>query len=72
MTTIMTVEISDDLRVHVCDGQNPHILIERLDAGLVRIEAREVRHLAEVLILAGGDLAALAVDDLEASNERTD
>lgn len=57
--SIMTVELSDTLHVHICNSGDPHILIERLGAGLVRIEPREVRHLSDVLCLAGGDLAAL-------------
>lgn len=60
MATIMTVEISDTLHVHVCNTDDQHILIERVGAGLVRIEPREVRYLSDVLCLAGGDLAALA------------
>ena len=60
MGQIMTVEISDTLHVHVCNSDDPHVLIERIDGGLVRIEPREVRHLSDVLCLAGGDLAALA------------
>jgi len=59
MATIMTVELNDTLRVHVCNSDDPHIRIERIGADLVRIEANEVRHLVEVLTLAGGDLAAL-------------
>lgn len=61
--SIMTVEINDTLHVHLCDGDDPHVLIERVGAALVRIEGNEIRHLSDVLCLVGGDLAALAVDD---------
>lgn len=64
MTTIMTIPIgkSDEATLHVDvrNGDDPHIYIHREGAGLVRVEPHEVRHLAEVLTLAGGDLAALA------------
>jgi len=59
MSSLMTVELNDTLHAHVCDADDPHIRIERVGADLVRIEANEVRHLVEVLTLAGGDLAAL-------------
>ena len=65
MATIMTIELSDTLHVHVCDGQSPHILIERVGAGLVRIEPREVRHLSDVLCLSAGDLAQLVAEENE-------
>ena len=45
---IMTVPINDTLRVHVCDGDDPHLLIDRLDAGLVRIEADEIREIVGI------------------------
>lgn len=57
---IRAIEINEELRVCVVTGVDPHVLIDRVAGGLVRIEAREVRHLADVLTLAGGDLAALA------------
>lgn len=60
MTEITTIEVTDDLAVRIVAGDKPYLLIDRIVGGLVRIEAGEIRHLVEVLILAGGDLAALA------------
>lgn len=69
--SIRTKKISATLIIHICNADDPHILIERLPTGsLVRIEAREVRHLTAVLNKAGGDLAALAAaDEEEGDNE---
>ena len=64
MTEIMTIEVTDDLMVRVVADKPPYLLIDRLAGGLVRIELHEVRHLACVLVLAGGDMAALAIDAL--------
>ena len=58
--TLTTVELSDTLHVHICSPADPHILIERIEGGMVRIEPREVRHLVNILIVAGGGLTALA------------
>lgn len=60
MVTIATIEINDTLHVDVTRDP-PGVDIRRLGAGLVRIDAHELRRLVEVLTLAGGDLAALAV-----------
>ena len=64
MTEIMTIEVTDDLMVRVVADKPPYLLIDRLAGGLVRIDLHEVRHLACVLVLAGGDMAALAIDAL--------
>lgn len=60
MAEIMTIEVTDDLVVRVGADGTPYLLIDRFAGGLVRIEAGEVRELVNVLILVGGDLAALA------------
>lgn len=41
----------------------PALAIRREGGGLVRVEARELRHLVEALRLAAGDLAVLAGGD---------
>lgn len=55
---LMTISINDTLRITVYNADDPRVLIERKDAGLVRIEPHEIRHLVDALVRAGGELAA--------------
>ena len=63
MATILIGKADEaTLFVDVRNGDDPHLFISRKGGGLVRIEPHEVRHLAEALTVAGGDLAALVTD----------
>ena len=56
-----TIEVNDTLKVEIERGADPHIAIERVDGGRVRIETTELRALIAALAESAGILASWAV-----------
>jgi len=57
-----TMRVSDTLTVTAATGQDPAVIISRLDGGLVRIECSELRALGGALVEVG---RLLGVEDLD-------
>ena len=55
------IRVSDTLTVKVDAGSDPHVVIERIEGGCVRVEPTEIRHLVGALVEAVGILATWAV-----------
>ena len=58
------IPIGGTLFVEIHTGTDPHLVINREGGGLVRVELTEIRYLSAALCLAGGELAALASENV--------
>ena len=57
-----TIEVNDTLKVRVEPGADPHVTLERIGGGLIRLEPGELRGLVAALVEAACRLADAQIE----------